>query len=171
MVRGGLSVSMAVAERAWCVVVPHHARGARLARHRLAAELANAVAPALLADAVAVVAELVGNAVRHASPLPGGVVRVAWRLRSGSGANSGASSGAGHSGAGGTGRSGGVDGTGHKDQIEVRVTDGGAAEPPYMRSVGPDSLDGRGLTIVSALADRWGVERDGLGQSVWAEIS
>jgi hypothetical protein len=40
-----------------------------------------------------------------------------------------------------------------------------------MRTVGPDSLDGRGLTIVAALADRWGVERDGLGQSVWAELS
>jgi anti-sigma regulatory factor (Ser/Thr protein kinase) len=155
-------VSMAVAERAWCVVVPHHARGARLARHRLAAELADAVAPSLLADAIAVVAELVGNAVRHASPLPGGVVRVAWRLCPAAGDSSGA---------GGEGGPDAVEVTGHKDRIEVRVTDGGAAEPPHMRTVGPDSLDGRGLTIVAALADRWGVERDGLGQSVWAELS
>ena len=61
----------AVAERAWCVVVPHHARGARLARHRLAGELAPIVSPELLADAVAVVAELVGNAIRNAQSLPG----------------------------------------------------------------------------------------------------
>ena len=42
----------AVAERAWCVVVPHHARGARLARHRLAGELSPVVSAELLADAV-----------------------------------------------------------------------------------------------------------------------
>ncbi|HEY3008004.1 MAG TPA: ATP-binding protein [Micromonosporaceae bacterium] len=136
-------MSTALAERAWSVVVPHHARGAGLARHRLAAELGGTIRPTLLADAIAVVAELVGNAVRHAQPLPGGVVRVAWRLR--------------------PSRAG--------DSVEVRVTDGGAADPPHVRRVGPDSLDGRGLTIVAALADRWGVERDGLGQSVWAELS
>jgi anti-sigma regulatory factor (Ser/Thr protein kinase) len=130
---------MAVAERAWCVVVPHHARGAQLARRRLAIELSKLVPPHTLADAIAVVAELVGNAVRHAQPLPGGVVRVAWRLRPGC--------------------------------LEVRVTDGGAGDPPQARAVGPDSVDGRGLTIVAALADRWGVDRDGLGQCVWAELS
>jgi anti-sigma regulatory factor (Ser/Thr protein kinase) len=136
-------VSTALSERAWCVVVPHHGQGARMARHRLATELAGAVRPALLTDAVTVLAELVGNAIRHADPLPGGVVRVAWRLRP----------------------------TAESEVIEVRVTDGGAGTPPRIRTVGPDALDGRGLNIVAALADRWGVERDGLGQSVWAEVS
>lgn len=130
---------MAVAERAWCVVVPHHARGAQQARHRLASELAGVVEPPLLADVVAVVAELVGNSILHAGPLPGGVVRVAWSVRG--------------------------------NIIEVRVTDGGAQNIPQPRDAGPEELDGRGLTIVAALADRWGVERDGLGQSVWAELS
>jgi anti-sigma regulatory factor (Ser/Thr protein kinase) len=134
---------MAVAERAWCVVVPHHARGARQARHRLASALAGSVPPALLADVVSVAAELVGNAVRHAEPLPGGVVRLAWRLRT----------------------------TDEGRLIEVRVTDGGAPEVPRPRVAGPDEPDGRGLTIVAALADRWGVDKDGLGQSVWAELS
>jgi anti-sigma regulatory factor (Ser/Thr protein kinase) len=134
---------MAVADRAWCLVVPHHARGARVARHRLAAELADTVAPPLLADVITIVAELVGNAVRHADPLPGGVVRVAWRLRP-------------------------VDGG---QVIEVRVTDGGAAGRPQVQPLDIEASDGRGLTIVSALADRWGVDRDGLGQSVWAELS
>ncbi len=59
-------------ERSWCVVVPHHPTGARLARHRLADELADVVPSMLLADLVAVLAELVGNAVRHAEALPGG---------------------------------------------------------------------------------------------------
>ncbi len=130
------------AERSWCVVVPHHATGARLARHRLADELADVVPPTLLADLVAVLAELVGNAVRHADPLPGGVVRVAWRLRPVAGGQT----------------------------VQVRVTDGGSATGPLMRIATPDAVDGRGLHIVSGLADRWGVERDGLGQSVWAEF-
>jgi anti-sigma regulatory factor (Ser/Thr protein kinase) len=136
-------VVTAVAERAWCVVVPHHARGARQARHRIAGELAGSISSELLADAVAVVAELVGNAIRHASPLPGDVIRVAWRVRAGV----------------------------SRQQLEVRVTDGGAVNEPRQRTVGPDAVDGRGLAIVAALADRWGVERDGLGQSVWAELS
>jgi anti-sigma regulatory factor (Ser/Thr protein kinase) len=130
-------------ERAWCLVVQHHPRGARLARHRLATELGGVVAPHLLSDVAIVVAELVGNAVRHAEPLPGGVLRVAWRLRPS------------------------PDG----EVVEVRVTDGGAADQPRIRTVDSDAGDGRGLTIVAALADRWGVDRDGLGQSVWAELS
>jgi anti-sigma regulatory factor (Ser/Thr protein kinase) len=68
--------------RAWCVVVPHHARGARVVRRRLAEALAGRIGPERLGDIVAVTAELVGNAIRHAAPLPGGVVRVAWRLLS-----------------------------------------------------------------------------------------
>jgi anti-sigma regulatory factor (Ser/Thr protein kinase) len=129
----------AVAQRSWCVVVPHHPRGARLARHRLESDLGPAVHPALLADAIAVAAELIGNAIRHAGPLPGGVVRVAWRLCAGS--------------------------------VEIRVTDGGGPQPPSPRAVGDYSPDGRGLAIVAAIADRWGVDHDGLGQSVWAQVS
>lgn len=137
-------MSTAVGERSWCVVVPHHARGARVARHRLAAELGDVIAPGLLADVIAVLAELVGNAIRHAEPLPGGVVRVAWRLRE----------------------------TDGDEVITVRVTDGGAPNrTPSMRAVGAEAVDGRGLRIVVALADRWGMDRDGLGQSVWAELS
>ncbi|MFC0004216.1 ATP-binding protein [Micromonospora siamensis] len=124
------------------MVVPHHGTGARLARHRLADELADLVPPPLLADLVAVLAELVGNAVRHADPLPGGVVRVAWRLRPGP-----------------TGPA-----------VQLRVTDGGSGAGPRMRTASPDAIDGRGLHIVSGLASRWGVDRDGLGQSVWAEF-
>ncbi|MCW6003002.1 ATP-binding protein [Micromonospora sp. CPCC 205371] len=136
---------MALAERAWCVVVPHHPRGARMARQRLVTELRDSLPPTLLADAVAVLAELVGNAVLHADPLPGGVIRVAWRLRPGGGDET--------------------------PVLQVRVTDGGALAPPCIRTVPVDAIDGRGLGIVAALSDRWGVERDGLGQSVWADVS
>lgn len=136
-------MSTAVAESAWCVVVPHHARGARQARHRLASALTGSIPPALLADVISVAGELIANAIRHAEPLPGGVVRLAWRLRTSD-----------------AGRS-----------VEVRVTDGGSVQLPRPRSANGDDPDGRGLTIVEALADRWGVDKDGLGQSVWAELS
>jgi anti-sigma regulatory factor (Ser/Thr protein kinase) len=130
-------------ERSWCVVVPHNPGGARLARQRVVAELRDAVPAALLADVTAVLAELVGNAVRHADALPGDVIRVAWQLHPPGGAGS----------------------------VGIRVTDGGGATAPRLRMVGPDSTDGRGLHIVAALAVRWGVDRDGLGQSVWAELT
>jgi anti-sigma regulatory factor (Ser/Thr protein kinase) len=54
--------------------------------------------------------------------------------------------------------------------LEIRVTDGGAPVGPQLRTADTEEIDGRGLTIVAALADRWGVERDGLGQCVWAAL-
>ncbi len=54
--------------------------------------------------------------------------------------------------------------------VQLRVTDGGSATGPLMRPSAPGSVDGRGLHIVAGLSSRWGVERDGLGQSVWAEF-
>ena len=133
-------MSTTIADRAWCVVVPHHPRGAHVARHRLADELRSLVSADRLSDAAAIAAELVGNAVRHAAPLPGDVIRVAWRLLSSGG-------------------------------LEIRVTDGGSPAGPQLSVAEPEAVDGRGLTIVAALADQWGVERDGLGQCVWASIA
>ncbi|WP_456243700.1 ATP-binding protein [Longispora urticae] len=133
-----MSGCLEVSERASCVVVPHHAQAAGLARRRVAVELSPRLGAETLADVTAIVSELVGNAVLHARPLPDGGVRVAWQV----GPNS----------------------------IELRVTDGGAIELPHVRRVGPESLNGRGLSIVAALSDRWGVIRDGLGQCVWAEL-
>ncbi|MEU8126469.1 ATP-binding protein [Micromonospora sp. NPDC049049] len=125
------------------MVVPHHPGGARLARHRLAAELTDVVPPTILADLIAVLAELVGNAVRHARPLPGDVIRVAWHLRPS------------------------AEGT----LIQLRVTDGGSASTgPRLRTASADAADGRGLHIVAGLATRWGFEQDGMGQRVWAEF-
>jgi anti-sigma regulatory factor (Ser/Thr protein kinase) len=123
--------------------VPHDPRGARLARRWLASELAPTSAADLVADASVVVAELVSNAVQHAAPLPGDVIRVCWRLR--------------------TGR-------GQRRQVEIRVSDGGAPQPPQPRPSEPDAVSGRGLGIVSALAVRWGVDQEGTGQCVWAVL-
>ena len=119
-------------------MVPHHARGAGIARRRITAALTGALPTDLLVDAAAVAAELVGNAFRHAAPLPGDVIRVNWCLLDGG--------------------------------VEIRVTDGGAAVAPELRVVDPEAISGRGLAIVAALAHRWGFEREGLGQCVWAEL-
>src|SRR5215468_10940564 len=102
--------ALVVAERAWSVVVPHQARGARVARHRLATELTGVADPELVSDAAVVVGELVGNAVRHARPLPGDTVLVRWRLRA----------------------------EAERQYIELRVTDGGGGpEHPRLCTASP----------------------------------
>ncbi|MBT8227043.1 MAG: ATP-binding protein [Dactylosporangium sp.] len=125
--------------RGWCLSVPHSARGARLARHRMMAALTGTVTTEVLVDAAAVAAELVGNAVRHASPLLGGTIHVAWTS---------------------------ID----RNGVEIRVTDGGSSVAPEVQQANPDSVDGRGLTIVAALASSWGVECDEGCQCVWAKV-
>jgi anti-sigma regulatory factor (Ser/Thr protein kinase) len=63
------------------VVLPHATASAAVARRSLSSELSAAGIPrAVVGDAALVVTELVGNAVRHASALPGGAVRVEWSL-------------------------------------------------------------------------------------------
>jgi anti-sigma regulatory factor (Ser/Thr protein kinase) len=123
--------------------VSHDAHGARLARQRLIADLTGQVSGALLHDAAVVAGELLGNAVRHARALPGGVMRVSWRVVAGP---AGAAS------------------------VRLSVLDGGAGQGPTPRPAGPDEVDGRGLAIVAALARDWGVRQTGDGQCVWAEL-
>lgn len=146
MLEGHRTLRAAEVERAWSIDVPHDPRGARRARQQFEAELRDLIPAALLADAVSVVAELLGNAVRHAAPLPGGVIRLSCRMLI-----------AGEVAAGGI-------------SVELRVSDGGAEGAPAQRRADPDAIDGRGLTIVAALARDWGVERDGDGQCVWAAL-
>jgi serine/threonine-protein kinase RsbW len=55
--------------------------------------------------------------------------------------------------------------------VRIEVHDA-AAGSPELRMPDPDSSDGRGLLLVAALADVWGVApRDGIGKVVWAEIN
>lgn len=61
--------------------VPYEAQSAAAARRALHADLRAAkVNGTVLDDAALLLSELVGNAVRHAAPLPGGVLRVAWEV-------------------------------------------------------------------------------------------
>jgi anti-sigma regulatory factor (Ser/Thr protein kinase) len=52
----------------------------------------------------------------------------------------------------------------------IEVQDAGGVLP-QRRDVGEDSVDGRGLLIVAALAEDWGVEPVGHGKRVWASLS
>ena len=135
-------MTAALMARTWSVLVPHHASGARLARHQLTKTLADRIRPGFLADVMTVVAELVGNAVRHARPLPDGMIRITCQLVP----------------------------MRHSSTVRIRVTDGGSSDTPQLRSATPDALSGRGLAMVAALAKRWGVEALGTGRCVWAEL-
>lgn len=64
------------------LLLPYTASSVGVARRRLIGDLAEAgVYEATACDAGLVLSELISNALRHASPLPGAQVRVAWRLR------------------------------------------------------------------------------------------
>jgi two-component sensor histidine kinase len=55
--------------------------------------------------------------------------------------------------------------------VQIEVTDNGGGTPAP-RAVRPTDPSGRGLQIVKALADAWGVvdTADGTGKTVWATV-
>jgi anti-sigma regulatory factor (Ser/Thr protein kinase) len=54
--------------------------------------------------------------------------------------------------------------------LRVAVTDPRGERLPESRPSDPDDQFGRGLLIVHALANRWGLERLTVGKTVWAEL-
>jgi anti-sigma regulatory factor (Ser/Thr protein kinase) len=56
-----------------------------------------------------------------------------------------------------------------RGRIRIEVRDVGGGEPE-LRPLDTDRVDGRGLQIVDALADRWGYESNADGTAVWFEL-
>ena len=54
--------------------------------------------------------------------------------------------------------------------VRVSVFDENSRHPAPVAQ-DPDALDGRGLALVEALAERWGVEDRPLGKAVWFELA
>ena len=58
------------------------------------------------------------------------------------------------------------------ETLRIEVTDTRGDEVPHRRHADPTSESGRGLTLVTALADRWGVSRSlPPRKTVWAEVT
>ena len=57
-----------------------------------------------------------------------------------------------------------------KDLLRVEVHDGGGPSGPRRRVHHPESMTGRGLDLFDALSDRWGVDGNPNGWTVWFEL-
>ena len=53
--------------------------------------------------------------------------------------------------------------------VRVEVADA-SSRPPSRRRAEGDDTNGRGLELVSVLADRWGWQREGNGKLIWCEL-
>ncbi len=74
----------AAATRSRTLRVPHAPSSVPTARRAVVADLRSREVPAQVVDEAEIaVSELLGNAVRHASALPDGAVRVHWQVRAG----------------------------------------------------------------------------------------
>ena len=56
------------------------------------------------------------------------------------------------------------------DEIKVEVRDSGGGQPRPL-SPGPEEPSGRGLMIVQAMSDDWGVEPGSHGKKVWFTLA
>ncbi|MEV1047666.1 ATP-binding protein [Streptomyces sp. NPDC049916] len=130
------------------MAVPHGPVGVGQARHRMREQLrGNGVSDAVVDDAVLILSELLSNACRHGRPL-GRHTDV----------------GDGDIRAAWRMETGGV--------LTVEVTDGGGPTRPVPATPSVTARGGRGLNIISALAQEWGVRDGASGEvTVWALVS
>jgi anti-sigma regulatory factor (Ser/Thr protein kinase) len=91
-------------------------------------------------DAALIASELVGNAVRHAAPLPSGQLAVSWS----------------------------VDSEGYQISVTDGGAAGSTAPRISASRACPQDTRGRGLRIVAELSDDWGVAAEDGATTVWA---
>ncbi|MFD5627548.1 ATP-binding protein [Streptomyces sp. NPDC127072] len=128
------------------MAVPHGPAGVGQARHRMRDQLRTGGVPeTVIDDAVLILSELLSNACRHGRPL-GDALAGDGDVRA-------------------TWR---VDPSG---RLTVEVTDGGGPTRPVPATPSVTSRGGRGLNIITALAEDWGVRDDTHGEiTVWVVV-
>ncbi|NEB77751.1 ATP-binding protein [Streptomyces sp. SID14478] len=128
------------------MAVPHGPAGVGEARHRMRDQLRRSgVAETVVDDAVLILSELLSNACRHGRPLGDEMT-----------------------GDGDVRAAWRVDGRGC---LTVEVTDGGGPTRPVPATPSVTARGGRGLNIIAALSDDWGVRDDARGEvTVWVVV-
>src|SRR4051794_25765269 len=128
------------------MAVPHGPAGVGQARHRMREQLRTGGVPdAVIEDAVLILSELLSNACKHGRPLGDALA-----------------------GDGDVRAAWSVDRGG---RLTVEVTDGGGPTRPAPSTPSVTAHGGRGLNIITALADDWGVRDDARGEvTVWVIV-
>ncbi|WP_406312091.1 ATP-binding protein [Streptomyces sp. NBC_00114] len=128
------------------MAVPHGPAGVGEARHRMREQLRTGGLPdAVIDDAVLILSELLSNACKHGRPLGDALA-----------------------GDGDVRAAWRVDPAG---RLTVEVTDGGGPTRPAPATPSVTAHGGRGLNIITALADDWGVRDDARGEvTVWVVV-
>ncbi|QGV79694.1 ATP-binding protein [Streptomyces ficellus] len=130
------------------MAVPHGPAGVGEARRRMREQLRRGgVAESVVDDAVLVLSELLSNSCRHGRPLGRGV----------------------EVGDGDVRAAWRVD---ERGALTVEVTDGGGPTRPVPSTPSVTARGGRGLNIISALAQDWGVRDSACGEvTVWVVLT
>ncbi|MFE4962343.1 ATP-binding protein [Streptomyces sp. NPDC056660] len=128
------------------MAVPHGPAGVGKARHRMRDQLrTGGVSESVIDDAVLILSELLSNACKHGRPLGDALA-----------------------GDGDVRAAWRVDTHG---RLIVEVTDGGGPTRPAPMTPSVTAHGGRGLNIITALADDWGVRDDARGEvTVWVVV-
>ncbi|WP_189862830.1 ATP-binding protein [Streptomyces poonensis] len=128
------------------MAVPHGPAGVGKARHRMRDQLrTGGVAETVIDDAVLILSELLSNACKHGRPLGNALA-----------------------GDGDVRAAWRVDRSG---RLTVEVTDGGGPTSPVPSTPSVTARGGRGLNIITTLAEDWGVRNDVCGEvTVWVVV-
>lgn len=143
------------------LLVPHAGASAAVVRHALLRELRQQGVPEDVADdALLVVSELVGNAVRYGRPLAEQSLRVSWWVAGGAVHVEVCDGGP------------GLPGDAGELRLGARLRDPGAGDMSLPLATGTSSEGGRGLPIVDLLSTRWGTTAPGPSGAVavYAEL-